>query len=65
MQSQRRFVQTVYQGRSLVEQRMLRALMHFVHRNHDFSPRECQGCLEAAGFLTLPGYEGSDEPLVY
>lgn len=61
---ERRFVETTYQGMTVREQKMLRALQHLVHRNHDFD-LTCEGCLEAAAFVALPGYGGGAQPLVY
>jgi hypothetical protein len=55
---ERRFVEASYQGMTVREQKMLRAL-HMVHRDHDFTPATCDGCLEAAAF----GYGGSSHPL--
>lgn len=43
------------------EQRLMRAFHHYVYRNHDLDPAGCAGCREAAGFLTIPGYEGDIE----
>lgn len=60
----KQFIEDTYQGRSVVEQKMLRAMQHLVRRNHDFKT-SCFGCLEAAAFLTIPGYQGSEEPLTY
>ena len=48
---ERRFVETTYQGMTVREQKMLPALQHLVHRQHEFSPSKCDGCLEAAAFL--------------
>lgn len=45
---------------SLEFQRLLRAFTHWVHRDHDHMP-ECAGCVEAAVFLTIRGYEGDTE----
>lgn len=47
-----------------MNEKLLRAFYHYVHRNHRFDPRGCEGCLEGAGFLTMPGYQGTDEPVV-
>ena len=43
--------------------KMHRAFKHWVERNHDYSPA-CEGCLEGAAFLTIPGYRGAPQPLV-
>ena len=59
-----RFVSTTYQGMTVREQNMLRAMMHFVNRNHEFHPNRCEGCLEYAAFLAIPGYQGADHPLL-
>ena len=58
-----RFIDTTYRGMTVREQKMLPAMKHLAERDHEFSPRTCEGCLEAAAFLTMPGYEGSDHPL--
>jgi hypothetical protein len=47
------------------DQKMLRAMQHLMHKNHRLRPNRCEGCLEAAGFLTMPGYQGAEHPLVY
>jgi hypothetical protein len=44
---------------------VLRALRHYVHRDHAFQPRSCDGCLEVAGFLAVPGYAGGEHPIVH
>jgi hypothetical protein len=59
-----RFVETTYMGMTVREQKMLRAMQHYVDRNHEFHPNQCEGCLEFAAFLTVPGYEGADHPLL-
>ena len=43
------------------ERRMLRAFKPYAFANHKLSPSTCAGCLEAAGFLTMRGYEGDTE----
>lgn len=43
------------------ERRLVRALAHAVRRDHPLNPARCHGCREAAGFLTVPGYEGDTE----
>ena len=58
------FVKTTYRGMTVREQKMLRAMRHMMHRRHEFSPSSVAGCLEAAGFLTLPGYQGDPHPLL-
>lgn len=40
-----------------------RAFRHWVYRNHPHIP-SCEGCVEAAAFLALPGYQGAPQPLV-
>ena len=40
------------------ERRLARALAHAVKRNHPLDPARCNGCLEVAGFLAVPGYDG-------
>jgi hypothetical protein len=40
---------------------MLRAFEHYAFKNHELRPAECAGCLEAAAFLTIRGYEGNTE----
>lgn len=40
---------------------MLRAFHHYVYKDHEFL-MSCDGCLEAAGFLCVLGYEGSEYP---
>jgi hypothetical protein len=44
------------------EQKLLRALAHLMRKNHNLVPTQCEGCLEIAGFLSIPGYLGSDHP---
>lgn len=58
------FVEATYQGMTVREQKMLRALQHLVHHDHELSPSTCEGCLEAAAFVALPGYVGGQQPLV-
>lgn len=48
-------------NRSEREKRLWRAFYHYVRRNHDLNPAGCDGCREAAAFLTIPGYEGDAE----
>ncbi len=43
------------------EERMLRAMQHLMHKNHEFLPRTCDGCMEIGGFLVVPGYEGNKD----
>jgi hypothetical protein len=50
--------------KSIRTQKLERAFHHWVYRNHPYMPM-CDGCVEAASFLTMPGYAGSDKPLVY
>lgn len=53
-------------GWSERSQRLMRAFRHYVHRNHEFQPATCDGCMEAACFLTVKGYEGDVEhPLTH
>ena len=40
------------------EQRLMRAFQHYAYRDHGFDPPGCAGCLEAAAFLTVTGYQG-------
>lgn len=47
-----------------MNEKLLRAFRHYVYRNHPFEPSRCEGCLEGAGFLTTPGYQGTDEPVL-
>jgi hypothetical protein len=57
-----RFVETTYRAMTVREQ-MVPAMQHLVNRKHRFSPRRCDGCLEAAWFPTMPGYQGGEHPL--
>ena len=43
------------------EQRLMRALRHVMHAKHPLDVSVCAGCCEAAGFLTIPGYQGDEE----
>lgn len=62
----KRYVEAVFRGRSPREQRLERALHHLAHRDHELQPSRCASCLEVAGFLTIPGYDGDiDYPLVH
>jgi hypothetical protein len=54
-QASTRFVETTCKG-----MKMLRAIQHLVHKNHRLRPNRCEGCLEAAGFLTMTDYQGVD-----
>jgi hypothetical protein len=52
-----------------VEQKLQRALSHLMQihageAHHGFSPLLCDGCKEIAGFLTVPGYQGGDHPVI-
>ncbi len=48
-------------GYSPKEERLLRALLHLMHKNHALDPSGCAGCLEIAGFLAVVGYQGDME----
>lgn len=44
--------------------RLQQAFRHWVYRNHPHLPR-CDGCVDAAAYLALPGYRGErGHPLV-
>ena len=41
------------------------ALRHLMFKNHPLDPALCEGCLEIAAFLAVPGYRGGDHPEVH
>lgn len=43
--------------------KLRRAFIHWVNRAHDYTPT-CEGCIEGAGFLTVPGSPGAPHPLI-
>ena len=45
-------------NRSAREKRLHRAFRHYVYKDHPLNLVRCSGCREAAGFLSVPGYEG-------
>lgn len=38
---------------------MMGAFHHYAFATHELSPSTCEGCLEAAAFLTIRGYRGN------
>ena len=45
-------------GRTDREAILISALAHSVYKQHDLSPATCEGCLDIAAWLTVPGYGG-------
>ena len=41
------------------------ALRHLMFKNHLLIPNKCEGCLEIAAFIAVPGYKGNDHPEVH
>jgi len=47
------------------ERALLFALRHLIGKNHPLDPERCEGCMEIAGFLTIPGYESVNKQDVH
>lgn len=45
-------------GRTDREAILIAALAHSVRKDHEFDPLHCEGCLDIAAWLTIPGYRG-------
>lgn len=40
------------------EARLINALRHALLKDHILNPSECDGCLDAAAWVAVPGYNG-------
>jgi hypothetical protein len=47
------------------ERALLFALRHLMGKNHPLDPARCEGCMEIAAFLAIPGYESVDKQDVH
>lgn len=40
------------------ERKLLAALAHLMHKDHELDPTRCYGCRDLAAWLAVPGYDG-------
>lgn len=50
---------------SCVVYHLHQALQHLMFKNHPLTPATCEGCLEIAAFIAVPGYQGNGHPEVH